>query len=331
MLNFPIKDGTEFIVFDMEWNQPIYGKTYDFDVSALTGEIIEIGAVKYSYENGLLIRKGIFSRDIKPVMYRKLHYHVKKVTHKTNEDLLHGVLFGDAYDEFVKFIGRAQILVGWGSSDPAMLKQNLKFFDMDDDLHLYFLDLQPVFSLFGGERGQQRSVEFAVDYYGIDKSEEFHSATADAIYTGKIFEKIFEHNKTAQVLSAVSSSAIDPDIVSEFTFVSSPSKTPSAAFDGVHAFWKKCPICNAEVTSKIPRFRIRKSEYALLFCPVHGEFFARSRVKKNRDGDNYASSVLRLATQNDYYLVACKKEEFDKFGAEGAPKPVPENTSEETC
>ena len=37
-------------------------------MSALTGEIIEIGAVKYSYENGLLIRKGIFSRDIKPVI-----------------------------------------------------------------------------------------------------------------------------------------------------------------------------------------------------------------------------------------------------------------------
>ncbi|MBP5262361.1 MAG: exonuclease domain-containing protein [Clostridiales bacterium] len=326
MLNFPIKDGTEFVVFDMEWNQPIYGKTYDIDVSSLTGEIIEIGAVKYIYENGLLVKTGEFSRDIKPVIYKKLHYHVKKVTHKTNEDLAKGVLFADAYEDFTKFLGHAQVLVGWGGSDPAMLKQNLRFFDMDDDLHLFFLDLQPVFSLFGGEKGQQRSVEFAVDYYGIAKSEGFHSATADAIYTGKIFEKIFEHNKTAQVLSAVSSSAIDPDIMSEYTFVGSPSKTPVAAFEGAHAFWKKCPICKHTLSEKIPRFRIRKSEYALLFCPNHGEFFARSRVKKNRDGDSYAASVLRLATQNDYYLVACKKEEFDRFGSDGAPKASGENT-----
>ena len=321
MLNSRIVDGTEFVVFDMEWNQPIYGKEYDIDVSALTGEIIEIGAVKYVYENGLLTRKGVFSRDIKPAVYKKIHYHVKKVTHKTNSDLARGVGFANAYNEFVKFIGGAQILVGWGSSDTAILKQNLKFFDMDDDLRIYFLDLQPIFSLFGDEKGKQRSVEFAVDYYGIVKNEGFHSATSDAIYTGEIFEKIFEHNKTAQVLSAISSSAIDPDIVSEYSLVGSPAHDLKTAFDGVVHFWSKCPICGQELSSKIGRFKIRKSEYALLYCASHGEFFARSRAKKNRDGDYYVSSVLRLATQNDYYLVACKKEEFDKFGVDGAPKP----------
>ena len=320
MLNSRIVDGTEFIVFDMEWNQPIYGKEYDIDVSSLTGEIIEIGAVKYAYENGLLTKKDVFSRDIRPVIYNKIHYHVRKVTHKTNSDLAKGVPFADAYNDFTDFIGGAQILVGWGSSDPAILKQNLKFFDMDDDLRIFFLDLQPVFSLFGDEKGKQRSVEFAVDYYGIAKTEGFHSATSDAIYTGEIFEKIFEHNKTAQVLSAISSSAIDPDIVSEYSLVGSPSKDLASAFEGAIAFWEKCPICGMKLSSKIGRFKLRKSEYALLYCTSHGEFFARSRAKKNRDGDYYVSSVLRLATQNDYYLVACKKEEFDKFGTTGAPK-----------
>ena len=328
MLNFPIKDGAEFVVFDMEWNQPIYGKEYDIDVSTLTGEIIEIGAVKYVYENGHIIKTKSFSRDIKPVVYTSIHYHVKKVTNKTNSDLQRGVSFARAYNDFANFIGSAQILIGWGNSDPAMLKQNLKFFDMDDDLHIYFLDLQPVFSLFGGERGRQRSVEFAVDYYGITKSNGFHSATSDAIYTGKIFEKIFECNKTAQVLSAISSSAIDPDVVSEYTFVGSPSKDPAKAFEGVDAFWKKCPICDSTLSEKIPRFRIRKSEYALFYCRNHGEFFARNRAKKNRDGDTYVASVLRIATQNDYYLVASKKEEFDKFGIEGEPKEKEENTEE---
>ena len=310
MLNFPIKDGTEFVVFDMEWNQPIYGKEYDIDVSALTGEIIEIGAVKYVYENGRVIKTGSFSMDIKPVIYTSMHYHVKKVTNKTNSDLAKGLPFAVAYNEFADFISSSQILVGWGNSDPAMLKQNLRFFDMDDDLHIFFLDLQPVFSLFSGEQGRQRSVEFAVDFYEIDKAKGFHSATSDALYTGKIFENIFARNKPAQVLSAISSSAVDPDIVSEYSFVGSPAKDQSKAFEGAHAFWN------------------RKSEYALLFCPEHGEFFARSRVKKNRDGDSYVSSVLRIATQNDYYLVACKKEEFDKFGINGEPKENKETTEE---
>ena len=46
MLSKKIVDGCEFVVFDLEWNQPIPGKTYDFDCSTLTGEIIEIGACR---------------------------------------------------------------------------------------------------------------------------------------------------------------------------------------------------------------------------------------------------------------------------------------------
>ena len=55
MLSRKITDGTEFVVFDMEWNQPMPGKEYPFEVSKLTGEIIEIGAFKYIYDNGELI------------------------------------------------------------------------------------------------------------------------------------------------------------------------------------------------------------------------------------------------------------------------------------
>ena len=98
MLSRKITDGTEFVVFDMEWNQPIPGKEYPFDVSRLTGEIIEIGALKYIYDNGELIYKDSFSADITPVNYTKLHYHVKKVTHKKNADLLNGIPFKAAYD-----------------------------------------------------------------------------------------------------------------------------------------------------------------------------------------------------------------------------------------
>ena len=76
-----------------------------------------------------------------------------------------------------------------------MLKMNLEFFEMDSKLNMFFLDLQPIFSLFAGLQGTQRSVEAAVDFYNIDKNEIFHSATADAHYTGAVFEEIFKHNK----------------------------------------------------------------------------------------------------------------------------------------
>jgi hypothetical protein len=93
---------------------------------------------------------------------------------------------------------------------------------------------------------------------------------------------------------------------------------------------KNCPLCNARLNVKIAPFRIRKSQYALLECREHGELFSRTRVKKNREGNYYAASVLRFATQNDYWLVASKKEEFDKYGEKGKPAEKPEESDNET-
>lgn len=329
MLSKKIVDGCEFIVFDLEWNQPIPGKDYDFDCSNLTGEIIEIGACRYVYESGDLVFKGTYSADIIPAVYTRLHYHVRKVTGKKNSDLKKGQPFAEAYKGFREFCGPDAILVGWGNSDPAMLKMNLKFFEMDSTLGLYFLDLQPIFSFFAGQKGKQRSVEAAVDFYNIEKKDIFHSATADAQYTGEVFLEIFRHNKPSEVISAISSSSVDPDIKSEFSLVGSEARDIEGALKMVEGFVSVCPLCEKPLTPEIDRFRIRKSQYALYRCSEHGELFSRSRIKKNKEGMYYASSVLRFATQTDYYLVASKKEEFDKYGITGAPAVSAEDVNEE--
>lgn len=319
MLTRMIRDKDVFIVFDLEWNQPIPGKEYGFDVSSLTGEIIEIGAVKFVYSDGSLLFKGVFSCDVKPECYKTIHYHVKKVTHKTNADLAHGEPFADAYSKFREFCGEDAILAGWGNSDTDMLKMNLKFFDMDDTLGMYFLDVQPLFSVFSSEKGKQRSVEFAVDYYNIPKEDTFHSATADAKYTGEILKNIFNRNKTSEVLSVISSSSVNADVKREYSKVGTACDRPSQALSMVSGFNAKCPVCGRSFDIRIEPFRIRKSLYALYSCSKDGEFFGRTRVKKNSEGKHYAAAVLRFATQPDYFLVASKKEEFEKFGSDGAP------------
>jgi len=330
MLSKKITDGTEFIVFDLEWNQPYPGYHYKVDASTLPGEIIEIGAVKYIYDNGRVEKKDDLSITVRPVVYKKIHYHVKKVTHKTNEDLRHGIPFEEAAEKFRNFTAGADILVGWGNSDTKILKSNMKFFGVDDELRMFFLDLQPIFSGFSGQKGQQRSVEFAVDYYDITKDDGFHSATADAIYTGEIFEHIFEANKPTEVISAISSSSVDPDLETEFNTVGSEADTVEEAFSNVSNFVSHCPLCGAELEPQIAKFRIRKSEYALLKCKKHGDYFIRVRVKRNARKHYYAATVMRFATQNDYWLVASKKEEFEKFGVNGAPVKK-EDTEKPTC
>lgn len=317
--DFKITDGTSFIVFDMEWNQPFPGKEYSFDASKLTGEIIEIGAVKYTYENGAVFKVASFSENVRPQFYTKLHYHVRKLTHKSDSDLMKGILFSQAYTKFKEFCGDDCILTGWGTSDPEMLKLNLNFTGIDNSLKIPFLDLQPVFSRFSGEKGRQRSVEFAVDYYGIGKDDTFHSAAADAEYTALVLKSLFEHVKTSELLSIITSSLIDPDVPHEFSFVGQETSDVPSSVATAKDFLSFCPLCKKPLEIKIKQFRIRKSAYSLYACPEHGEYFARVRVRKTKASGYMASAVIRFATQADYYLIADKSEEFAKFGSRGAP------------
>lgn len=319
--DYKILDNTCFIVFDLEWNQPFPGKDYGIDVATMRGDIIDIGAEKYVYADGNLTYEGSFSMQIRPKIYTKLHYHVQKLTHKTNKDIKNGVPFENAYSEFKRFCGDDYILVGWGNSDPEILKQNMKFYGFDDTIGKPFFDLQPVFSRFAGEKGQQRSVEFAVDFYGIAKDDTFHSAWADSHYTGLIFKAMFEHNKCSELLAVIGSSLQDPDILKDFTFVAPDVDTSEAAIESAKTFPCQCPFCGNRLGTEIEAFRIRKSIYSLLECKEHGTYFSRVRIKKNKQGKYYASMMMRFATQADYYLIADKAEEFKKFGPSGKPVP----------
>ena len=326
-----IADNTRFIIFDLEWNQPWPGRDYGIDTSDLKGEIIDIGAEKYTYTGGTLVYAGSFSTQVRPRVYRRLHYHVQKLTHKTNKDIKNGIPFEEAYRDFADFCGDDYILVGWGNSDPGILKQNLKFAGLDDVLGIPFLDLQPVFSRFAGEKGQQRSVEFAVDHYGISKDDTFHSAWADSHYTGLVFKAMFEHTKPTELLAVIGSSLQDPDILKDFSFVTGEFDTVEQAFEAAKDYPGKCPFCEARLELTMKRFRIRKSTYSMWNCRMHGDYFCRTRVKKTKKGKYYSATLMRFATQADYYLIADKAEEFRKYGPSGAPQPPkPEKEEEST-
>ena len=68
-----------YIVLDMEWNQgyPGAGVFIGDSRKILAGEIIQIGAVKLD-ENFKLL--DTYSKLIKPVFYRKMHFKVEQLT-----------------------------------------------------------------------------------------------------------------------------------------------------------------------------------------------------------------------------------------------------------
>ena len=100
----------DYIIFDLEWNQP-YSNDISFMKRArmpLTGEIIQIGAIKLN-ENLEIVDS--FTMYVKPKYLPHMHKHVKALTGITNQDLNRGVPFRAAYSHFQQWCGKDYMLL----------------------------------------------------------------------------------------------------------------------------------------------------------------------------------------------------------------------------
>ena len=88
------------IVIDLEWNQPLKGRT---PVTGLRDEIIQIGAAKIDADGNA---QDTFSQIVKPFYYTKLNKDVSELTLLTDADLETGLPFAQAMDALSSSTGR---------------------------------------------------------------------------------------------------------------------------------------------------------------------------------------------------------------------------------
>ncbi len=171
-----------YIVLDLEWNQPrYYGETVKEPVY-LTGEIVQIGAVKLSRRFKIKKEADIL---IRPQYYKKMHRKVSRITGLKNEDVKKGMSFQEAMRKLKKFCGKDFVFLTWGPDDVPMLRDNLRLFDMDQDWIPQAYDLQVIYShQIEGQR-KQVALDVAIERLG-EKPFRAHDALCDARSTGLI-------------------------------------------------------------------------------------------------------------------------------------------------
>ena len=79
-----------YIILDLEWNQPFNMKIMVKEPVMLSGEIIQIGAVKLNERFHLV---DTFKIMVTPKYYRTMHRKVSKLTNIKTEDLQYGFPF----------------------------------------------------------------------------------------------------------------------------------------------------------------------------------------------------------------------------------------------
>jgi inhibitor of KinA sporulation pathway (predicted exonuclease) len=276
-----------YIILDLEWNQSARGK--DFENKELPFEIIQIGAVKLDEKGDV---QDIFNCVVRPSVYKKLHSAVKEVVALTDQELKSGVPFSEAFIQLMKFCEDDYIFCTWGSQDLWQLQQNMQYYHIENAFPkvMKYYDVQKLFSIVFEDGKLRRTVEHAVDVFGLEKDLMFHSAVNDARYVAKIFKSLMENKEAMdrvsvdyfkQPLCKKDEVCLRFKTYSKYVYRVFPSKEEAMEDKGVLTI--KCPICRTALRKKVMWFTGNsKKYYCVAKCPFHG--FVRGKIQMKKYG-----------------------------------------------
>lgn len=171
-----------YIILDLEWNQPFSTEKAIRKPVHLHGEIIQIGAVMLNEDFRVADNCKLM---IKPKFYTKMHWSVSKLTRIKNIDLTYGLDFCTAIGCFREWCGEDFVFMTWGPDDIGILRDNLLLHHMETDWLPPCFDLQMLYDLQIGHTNGQVALETAMEQLH-EPLLESHDALNDALNTAKI-------------------------------------------------------------------------------------------------------------------------------------------------
>ena len=286
----------KYIVFDLEWNIAGRANAVDPATQALMPfEIIEIGAVKLNERFEIV---GEFTTHVRPKLYRILSSHIAAVTRRFQQSLKFGLPFPDAARAFFNWCSDSgsddYVFCIWSESDTSVLKSNLSFHGFDDRLPLQCLDVQYLFDDLVEKSGMQRSIEYAVDFLRLPKTEPFHQAVKDAWYTGKILQQIALIAASEQNLTdLLGIYAYDPNLNRSLKQTLAPAATHEEVMNRLFSESLVCPACSQELLRLADWERQGNRADARFKCEDHGPVAGKARFRF-KEKQLLTDLVLRL-------------------------------------
>ena len=305
----------DYIVLDMEWNQPWPGSPSAKKVLpvAIRGEIIQIGAVRVSREREVLDE---FQVMIKPKYYRRLNRRVSKLTGIKESRLRdEGVAFPEAMARFRSWCGEDIVFLTWGFDDIGILRENLQLFDMDDGWTSRWYNAQMLFNAQTDGSNSQKALKTAMEIFGIEATRPAHDALGDAYHTALICARLDLEKGTREYGEALKShengfhGAELPGCIARKVFQGYADKNAAlAAMDGEE---NVCPICGHQMTGTRWFAQPGHRYMDLATCPEHGQFLIRVRLAGQNDGTVRVSRLTYEATSEAAEAYARRAEKAD--------------------
>ena len=304
-----------YIVLDMEWNQPWPGSPSAKKVLPvqIRGEIIQIGAVRVSADQQV---QDEFQVLIRPKYYRHLNRRVSKLTGIKEAQLKEdGVPFREAMRRFMDWCGDDIIFLTWGFDDIAILRENLQLFEMKTDWTERWYNAQMIFNAQTDGSNAQKALKTAMEIFEIEATRPAHDALGDAYHTALICARLDLHRGIMEYGQALKShengfhGAVLPGCIARKVFYDYADK--HAALAAMTGEENICPICKGKMTGTRWFAQPGHRYMDLANCSEHGKFLIRVRLSEQPDGLVRVSRLTYEATSEAAEAYARRAEKAD--------------------
>ncbi len=305
----------DYIVLDMEWNQPWPGSPSAKKVLPvqIRGEIIQIGAVRVTEVQEVADE---FQVLIKPKYYRRLNRRVSKLTGikeaRLRED---GISMNDAMAQFRAWCGEDVIFLTWGFDDITMLRENLKLYGIDDSWVSRWYNAQMIFNAQTDGSNAQKALKTAMEMFEIEATRPAHDALGDAYHTALICARLDLKKGTSEYDTALKEhvngfhGAELPGCISRQVFYDYPDKR--AALSAMAGCENKCPTCGRQMLGSRWFAQPGHRYMDLATCPDHGKFLIRVRLSSQPDTTVRVSRLTYEATSEAAAAYARRAEKAE--------------------
>ena len=305
----------DYIVLDMEWNQPWPGSPSAKKVLPVTirGEIIQIGAVRLT-EDGQVADE--FQVMIRPKYYRRLNRRVSKLTGIKESRLnAEGVPFPEAMEQFRTWCGEEIVFLTWGFDDIGILRENLRLFGLDEEWTSKWYNAQMIFNAQTDGSNSQKALKTAMEIFGIEATRPAHDALGDAYHTALICAKLDLKRGAEEYGQALKShengfhGAELPGCICRKVFYDYADK--HAALAAMTGEENKCPTCGRQMLGSRWFAQPGHRYMDLATCAEHGKFLIRVRLSDQPDGTVRVSRLTYEATSEAAAAYARRAEKAD--------------------
>ncbi len=284
-----------YITLDLEWNQAYAQKALAVQrrlACRLRGEVIQIGAVKMDSKMNIC---GSYQIIVKPQHFKKLHRHVSELTGITQEQMDMGTPLPIAAERFKKWCGKDFCFLTWGPDDIPMLKENFNVHDIPSGWLDKVYDLQVIFNRQTDDTSKQRSLEYAMDYFGLEQHLPAHDALNDAYFTALVAREL-DVPEGVKTYSNIRGEFLEDSVIGDADAGGDGYVTISEMLDEPMVKNPVCPICKREMREEDKLLHSKGQRYTRHFvCRKHGDMLVTLKLHRNFNETWRAKRTVRLA------------------------------------